>query len=42
MWVRTTVCFLKIEDRWMVTHEHTSSPFSPETGRASMDLKPDE
>lgn len=40
MWVRTTVCFRKIDGRWMVTHEHSSSPFDMETGRASVDLKP--
>lgn len=42
MWVRTTVCFREIDGRWVVTHEHTSSPFNAETGLASMDLNPDE
>lgn len=40
MWVRTTVCFRKIDGRWTVTHEHTSSPFDPETGKASVELQP--
>ena len=40
MWVRTTVCFRKLDGRWMVTHEHTSSPFDAATGTASVSLKP--
>ncbi len=40
MWVRTTVCFRMIGGRWLATHEHTSSPFDIETGKASVDLKP--
>ena len=40
MWWRTTVCFRKIDGTWMVTHEHNSVPFDPESGKASLDLKP--
>ncbi len=40
MWWRTTVCFRKIDGKWMVTHEHNSVPFDVETGKASLDLKP--
>jgi uncharacterized protein (TIGR02246 family) len=40
MWWRTTVCFRKIDGKWMVTHEHNSVPFDPKTGKASLDLKP--
>ena len=40
MWWRATVCFRKIDGKWMVTHEHQSVPFDPESGRASLDLKP--
>jgi uncharacterized protein (TIGR02246 family) len=40
MWWRATVCYRKIEDKWMVTHEHNSVPFNVETGKASLDLKP--
>jgi uncharacterized protein (TIGR02246 family) len=40
MWVRTTVGFRKVDGRWIVTHEHTSSPFDLETGKASVDLQP--
>ena len=40
MWWRTTVCFRKIDGKWMVTHEHDSVPFDAGTGKASLDLKP--
>jgi len=40
MWWRTTVCFRKIDEKWMVTHEHNSVPFDPKSGKASLDLKP--
>lgn len=40
MWVRATVCFRKTEGAWKVTHDHESVPFDPETGKASLDLKP--
>lgn len=40
MWVRATVCLQKIGGKWTITHEHQSVPFDPETGKASLDLKP--
>jgi ketosteroid isomerase-like protein len=40
MWVRATVCFRKIDGKWMITHEHNSVPFDAESGKASVDLKP--
>jgi len=40
MWWRTTLCFQKIDGKWMVTHEHNSVPFDVKTGKASLDLKP--
>ena len=40
MWWRTTVCYRKIDEKWMVTHEHNSVPFDVESGKASLDLKP--
>jgi uncharacterized protein (TIGR02246 family) len=40
MWVRATGCYRKIDGTWMVTHEHMSVPFDPESGKASLDLKP--
>lgn len=40
MRVRATVCFRKIDGKWMIIHEHQSVPFDAETGKASLDLKP--
>ena len=40
MWWRATVCYRKIDGKWIVTHEHSSVPFDVETGKASLDLKP--
>ena len=40
MWWRATVCYRKMDDQWMVTHEHNSVPFNVESGRASLNLKP--
>ncbi len=40
MWVRDTVCYRKLEGKWLVTHEHTSVPFDGESGKASLALKP--
>ena len=37
---RATLCCRKIEGRWKITHSHTSVPFDPETGIASLDLEP--
>ena len=39
-WVRITLCFRKIDGKWLVTHEHASVPFDPESGKASLDLNP--
>jgi ketosteroid isomerase-like protein len=40
MWWRSTVCYRKIDDRWIVTHEHNSVPFDARSGKAALDLKP--
>jgi ketosteroid isomerase-like protein len=40
MWWRTTVCFRKIDGKWMVTHEHNSVPFDVKSGMASLELSP--
>jgi uncharacterized protein (TIGR02246 family) len=40
MWWRATVCYRKMDDQWMVTHEHNSVPFDPQSGKASLDLRP--
>src|SRR5262245_53399852 len=40
MWWRATVCYRKVDDRWLITHEHASVPFDVASGKASLDLKP--
>ncbi len=40
MWARATVCLREIDGKWMIAHEHQSVPFDVETGKASLDLKP--
>ncbi len=37
---RATLCWRKVEGRWMITHSHASVPFDMNTGMASLDLKP--
>jgi uncharacterized protein (TIGR02246 family) len=40
MWWRATVCYRKLDGRWMVTHEHASVPFDVKSGQASLALEP--
>jgi ketosteroid isomerase-like protein len=40
VWVRATLCFHKLDGKWIVTHEHVSIPFDMKTGKAALDLKP--
>ena len=41
LWFRATVCLRKVEDRWLVVHEHTSVPFHMDGSlRAAVDLEP--
>jgi ketosteroid isomerase-like protein len=40
MWWRATVCYKKIEGKWVIVHEHSSAPFDVTSGKASLDLKP--
>jgi uncharacterized protein (TIGR02246 family) len=40
LWVRGTVCFRKINGKWLVVHEQDSVPVDLQTGRAALDLKP--
>ena len=40
MWVRATICYHKIDGKWMVTHEHISLPIDMETGKAALELAP--
>jgi uncharacterized protein (TIGR02246 family) len=41
-WMRATVCFRKTNDTWMIVHEHFSAPFDPQSGKALLDLEPEE
>jgi uncharacterized protein (TIGR02246 family) len=41
MWVRSTIGWIRKEQRWLAAHEHTSDPMDFETGRTLTDLKPD-
>jgi ketosteroid isomerase-like protein len=40
MWFRNTVGFRKAGGKWLITHEHASVPFDPESEKALTDLKP--
>jgi len=39
-WERLTFCFQKIDDKWLIVHEHVSLPVDLKTGKAVIDLKP--
>lgn len=40
MWWRETIVYLRDNDQWLITHTHSSVPFDPTTGNASVDLRP--
>jgi uncharacterized protein (TIGR02246 family) len=41
IWMRATVCYLKNNTGWMVTHEHVSVPFYMDGSyKAAVDLRP--
>jgi ketosteroid isomerase-like protein len=41
MWFRATRCLRRIDGVWLITHEHTSTPFYMDGSmRAAVDLKP--
>ena len=40
MWWRETACYRKLENKWLITHQHSSVPFDVGSGKASLDLKP--
>jgi ketosteroid isomerase-like protein len=40
MWVRSTVGLRRADGQWQVTHEHTSVPFDPVTGKALVTATP--
>ena len=39
-WERLTCCFQKINEKWLIVHEHVSLPADLKSGKAVMDLKP--
>ena len=41
VWVRATICFRKVDGRWLAAHEHISVPFYMDgSERAATDLRP--
>ena len=40
MFFRKTLGFARRDGRWVIIHDHGSVPFDPETGTASLGLKP--
>jgi len=40
IWVRATVCFRRIGDKWMIAHEHFSVPINMETFNGELSLRP--
>lgn len=40
MWVRATLGCLRIDGRWLITHDHESVPFDPASGKALINLNP--
>ena len=41
-WFRVTVCCRRTSERWVVAHEHFSAPFDVESGKALLDLTPED
>lgn len=39
-WERLTCCFKKIDNKWLIVHEHVSLPADLKNGKAVMNLKP--
>ena len=40
MWIRATSGLRKIKGKWLIVHDHISSPVDLESGKAALDLKP--
>ena len=40
MWWRETTCLKKMDGIWKIIHVHSSVPFNPQNGKASLELKP--
>jgi ketosteroid isomerase-like protein len=39
-WLRWTACFVRIDDLWVVVHDHASVPADLEHGQAVLNLRP--
>jgi uncharacterized protein (TIGR02246 family) len=39
-WVRATSCCQRVDQRWLISHEHVSWPVDVKAGTAAMDLVP--
>ena len=39
-WERMTLCFRKIDGRWLIKHEHVSVPADLESSKAVLDIEP--
>jgi len=39
-WERLTCCFQKVNNKWLIIHEHVSLPTDLKSGKAVMNLKP--
>ena len=42
VWLRATSCFRRMNGKWMIVHAHCSAPFDLESGKALLDLKPED
>jgi uncharacterized protein (TIGR02246 family) len=40
VWVRATSGLRKINDKWLIVHDHVSAPVDLDTGKAVLELKP--
>jgi ketosteroid isomerase-like protein len=40
LWLRWTACFRRIDDAWLVVHDHVSVPADLEHGQAAVNLTP--
>jgi ketosteroid isomerase-like protein len=40
MWVRWTACFRRIDENWLIVHDHVSVPADLESGSAQVQLEP--
>lgn len=40
-WMRMTTCYRKVDNEWLIVHEHISAPFDVQTSKALFDIQPD-